>query len=229
MKIALCDDIEHYNKCLHGLLQAYFSNKNENSNMDIYTSGIDLLNAYKNGQYDLVFLDIDMPGIDGFQTAEQIRKIDRYVHIVFVTNESGQVFNSFHYNAKGYICKPVDMQDLIKLMDRILEEYHHRDAHDFYTAKIKSGGVMSIYLPDVLYFESSKNYVMAKTGKDTYTIIQSLEKLLGSIAEKGFVRISKHYVVNKAYVFQKFNKEIVLSTGDKLQIGRVYKDKLLLD
>ena len=229
MQIALCDDVERYNKHLHALLLEYFSSNKETNNIDIYTSGLELLKVYKNSKYDLIFLDIEMPSIDGFQTAEQIRKIDRHVHIAFVTNESKQVFNSFHYNAKGYICKPVDMYNLTKLMDRVFEDYHYKDEHDFYTVKIKSGGVMNIYLPDVLYFESNKNYILAKTGNGTYTLVQTLEQLLENISEKGFLRISKHCIVNRAYVFQRFNKEIVLSTGDKLQIGRAYKDTLLFD
>jgi len=225
MRIAICDDVKKYNDHLKKMLKDYMKRKQiDNYEIKEYTSGMDLIKGYSNGIYDFIFLDVEMPEINGFKVADYIIKLDRKVGIVFVTIMANQVFNSFNYRAKGYLCKPVDQKKIDVLMDRLLEERNYKEENDLYNINIKSGGATILYLPDVLYFESDNNYVVSASARDVYTFRSSMDTVIADLKEKGFIRISRKHIVNRLHVFKVFGDHIVLKTGENFSIGRSYKN-----
>jgi len=224
MRIVICDDVKKYNNQLNKMLKNYMKrNQIDDCEIKEYTSSLDLFKEYSSGMFDYVFLDIEMPELNGFELADHIIKLDRKAVIVFVTVMADQVYNSFHYKAKGYLCKPIDQKKIDGLMDRLLEERNYKEENDLYSINIKAGGTAFLYLPDVLYFESDNNYVVSTSKNDIYTFRSSMDTVLADLKEKGFVRVSRKHIVNRLHVFKVFGDHIVLKTGENFSIGRAYK------
>ena len=115
MRIAVCDDDETAVSFLRELIESYPKQK---LNADGYSSGEDLLRT--GNIYDLIFLDIDMKGIDGIETARRIRIHDRKVKIVYVTSYKEYAGKAFSVHAFGYLLKPVKQEKIWKQIEDAL-------------------------------------------------------------------------------------------------------------
>ena len=227
MKIAICDDVKDCNDEMYDLLSVYMCEK-KIRDYDIvpYCSGSNLINEYARGLFDFVFLDIEMPKPDGFETAEYIMKLDRIVGIIFVTYMEEQLSDSFRYRPRYYLHKPINQEKINKLMDCILDDFNYRDEDDLYDVKLKDGGTTQLYLPDILYFQSDNKYVVAATSTDSCTFANNLENVAADLKEEGFVRISRSVVVNKLHVFKIYGNLVVTKNGENFSIGTTYKKKI---
>ena len=143
MRAALCDDEKTHNNHLEELLRDYKRRKE----IDIfeisgYTSCHELLEKHTTDKFDFIFLDVDMPIMNGFETAECIREIDLDAAIVFVTRVAEQIPMGYNYNAKQYLCKPVTQEDIDILMDRLVREHLRNKDYGRYSIRLKNTGVI---------------------------------------------------------------------------------------
>jgi len=226
MNIAVCDDQKECNAKLRKMLERYFEQKQiENYDITEYESGRALIEDFAFGLFGLIFLDIEMPKLGGFETAEYIAKLDKNVSIVFVTYMVDQVYSSFRYKPKDYLCKPVSQEKIDELVDRLLDDINRNKEDDFYSVKLKHGGNTQLYLPEILYFESDNKYVVATTSTSAQTFSGSMDGVIGDLGHKGFTRISRTVIVNDMHVFQVFAELIVLKGGINFTIGKTFRDK----
>lgn len=222
MRIAICDDDKNCNDKLYGMLKNYMRYKNiEGVEIEVCASGVELLG--KHGTFDFVFLDVEMPGMDGFEVAGRIREVDFDVGIVFVTNLGEYMRAGFRYNARDYLCKPVVQEEINELMERAIKERTIKNDRGIYSFKSKDGGNILLSLAEVLYFESRDKYVDAVTDKKTYTSTSQLSKIATDLDNKGFIRIHQSYLVNISKIFKDFGDHLVLKGGKKLNISKKYK------
>jgi DNA-binding LytR/AlgR family response regulator len=170
-----------------------------------------------------------MPELGGFDTAEHLKKIDRKAGIIFATNNGDQVYNSFRYSPKKFLVKPIYQHKIDVLMDELMHDFNYHEEDEFYMINLKSGGAISLHLPEVLYFQSENNYVLVTTIDDEYTCRSSMEKMADELKERGFIRVSRKVIVNRLYVFQVFADYITLKTGEHFSIGRTYKTNKIKD
>ena len=98
LRIAVVDDDQIAISRLRECLNHYSEEKGVNFNIKVYQNGIDLLVGYRS-DYDIIFLDVDMPDINGFQTARRIRELDECVILVFVTNLAQYAIEGYKYHA----------------------------------------------------------------------------------------------------------------------------------
>ena len=225
MQIAVCDDVKDYNDKLDNLLASYIKRKDIcKCEINKYTSGLALLKNYVPGKYNFIFLDVDMPVLDGFKTAEQIRKLDLKVDLIFVTNMHDQAQMGYNYNAKGYLYKEVNQKQIDILMDRLLNELGRRNDGGFYKIHLKfDDGIIYLPLYNVLYFESKNKDILATTTDDVFTFRGQLADVANDLKDKGFIRIHRSYLVNIEHVFKDFGNKLILKSSDELEISRKYK------
>ena len=196
MKIAICDDnIDFdYNAKLKEMLSKYMSdNQIDTCEIDTYTSGRDLIKKFKSSLYNFVFLDIEMPKINGFEIADYIKNSDRRTNIIFVTNNEEYVFESFKYDPRAFLRKPINHDQLSELMDRLIDELKQRKPGNAYKYEVtsKSEGRFELNLAEVLYFQNEHNYVHAITTNGNYTFRSSMKKISEDLNDKGFIQISR--------------------------------------
>ena len=218
MKIAICDDVELYNRQLKEMLSGYGCSITE------YSCGQALLEGHSRGLFDYIFLDVEMPGIDGFEAAGKIRETDTAVGIVFVTHMESRMQKGYIYGAKDYLCKPVTQQLIDDLMDRLLDEERRKNESVYYNVKLKfDEGTIRLKLADVLYFESNDRYILATTAEEAHTFRGRLSDVEKELKDRGFVRVHRSYLVNIRYAFKHFGGYILLRTGEKIEVGKKYR------
>ena len=226
MDIAICDDQQEYNDKLDFLLKNYFNyNQIINFNITSFTSGIDLSNMYSYGMFDFIFLDVQMPCLNGEKTAELIRSQDLEVNIVFVTNMKDQPYMGYNYNAKGFLIKEVQQEDIDQLMDRLLGEMSRRKDVGVYPIKQKpNNDTLYLKLANIIYFESSDKNITAITKDVNFVFRAQLNDVEKELSAKGFLRIHNSFLVNISHVFKDFGDGLImLGRPEKLPISKSRK------
>ena len=117
LNIAIVEDEKEMSNCLRDYLIKFFNEENISIDVSIFDNGNIFLEKYKLN-YNLIFLDIKMPSIDGMEVAQKIRKIDKNVMIIFVTSLAQYAIKGYEVNAFDYILKPIDYYNFKLKMSR---------------------------------------------------------------------------------------------------------------
>lgn len=176
---------------------------------------------------ELIFLDIQMPKMDGMVTAYYLRKYKVTSDIVFLTAHSEYVFQGYEYHAYDYLLKPVSMKCLERTLNRYLEEKLEKKSH-YLNISIR-GIHHQIRLENVEYFESNgrKLIVHDTYNEDSISFYLKMDKLIELINEKEFIRCHQSYLVNKSKILKMTSGNICLLSGKQLPVSRRYKELVL--
>ena len=214
-KIAICDDEPlHIDKIRSILLD---------EETDNYTKPANLLNAITAGKrYDVLFLDIMMPEIDGISLARELRELDEDMLIVFITSKIEFMQTGYEVKAFRYLLKDQIDTGLPKIWKDIEKELLDR-ADTYFTYEFERK-TYRYPCRDILYLESNLRRIILHTNRDTATLYGKLDDL--AIKYPMFVRIHKSFLVNRRHIRSISAGMVVLSNGDILPISRKYADSL---
>ena len=173
-------------------------------------------------QYDIIFLDINMTGMDGIQTAKFIRKLSGEVYLVFITAFITYAIEGYKYNVARYLLKGNKNFEAIlgECLDSILAKM------DF---KVESRvfefieGKKIVNIERILYIESSLHKIIFYIVSDKryqYRLYGKLNTIEESLKSLGFVRIHQSYLVNIRYIKMIKNYKAILTTGDVLPMSK---------
>lgn len=213
IRIAVCDDETDVLARMERMLYSY---KKETLSVDCYTSGTKLLASSK--QYDIIFLDIDMPGMNGIKTAEQIRRGDREVTLIYVTNYTDYTIFAFAVHAFAYLLKPVEQDTLFGQLEEALLYQRKTKAQEleFTTQE----GIIRVDPAEILYFEYQNRMVLMKTTDG----IRHWKRRITEVAEKmkayDFVMPHKSFVVNLYAVQSIHGYDIILTDGSTVPLSQ---------
>ncbi len=224
MKIAICDD----NKViLDGLMAGIRDLAPEKNEIQCFSSGDMLLRAYKAGKvgFDVIFLDIEMEGMDGIETANAIRSLDRHVLIVFVTSHERHARRCFECRPFRFLLKPVSEEELRKTYMNIYQCLEEEKKTFIFT---EDRGTVRLFCEDIIYFESKSHWVYLHTKETVYKIFMSMTNLSKKLDLSVFCRVHKSYIVNLAHLWRMKGNEIILyDCEESIPISRSYKKALL--
>lgn len=222
MRFAICDDnIQHID-----ILEAYFNSKTE-LKIDIfsYNSGEALLGDYREdgGRYDALFIDMEMPGLNGIETANAIRDIDEGAMIVFVTSHSQYMRESFKCLPLRFLLKPVQEIDLQEALDTIVRKLEKEKK----TISFNSvDGFVRLYCEDILYCEGQNNHVKIVTRERIYHVRMTLRDLEKQLDCKVFCRCHKSFLINLQYLKTINGSNVQLYHGTmQIPVGRSFKKR----
>ena len=156
LRIAICDDETAARDALRFQLEKIIDDETEEIVYE-FSSGVNAekwLRKYP-GQIDLLFLDVEMNGMNGMETAEKIRAFDENLLIVFVTGYQDYVFDGYRVGALDYVMKPVGVQRLREVYDRVKHILKERMQKTFIVKN--SDGVYRFQYDDIFYFYSQRN------------------------------------------------------------------------
>lgn len=188
-----------------------------------YDNGEDLVERYR-PEFDLLLLDVDMPFLDGMTAAGHIRRIDPEVVIVFITNLAQYAIQGYSVNALDYILKPLSYFSFSQRLSRALR--HVRSCREEYIAAAVKGGSRKLAVDDIYYMEWLGHQLMIHTSSGVYPSTSLLQQMEEALADKGFIRCNKGYLVNLAYV-DGIQDGCALIRGEKLLISRRRKAAFL--
>ena len=227
MKIAVCEDEKSVREAIVRTIRHRFEEKGYPSpSVFPFSNGYDFLEAEE--VFDVVFMDIQMPGISGMDTARKIREKDKDVILVFVTNLAQYAIKGYEVNAFDFILKPIDDAGFMMKLDRIMTEYQHLHENSYLTIKTKEG-VIRIALEDLLYVEVNSHDLPFYTKGEEHTIRGALKDYVEILSSHYFSLCNKGYLVNLAHVREVNKTFAVLSDGTELIISKGKRKNFLED
>lgn len=206
--------------------------------------GLQAVELIKSEDPDVVFLDIEMPGVDGFQVVEALAPEAR-PHIVFVTAFDRYAVRAFDAYAVDYVLKPYDPERLrtalAKVRDRrdgsarvdeMIVQVRHERAEPLVRLLVESGDrAVLLAAAGVDRFESDRNYVIVHAGPERYRMRGTLDALEKRLDGKAFARISRSAMVNLDRIRElrpwgHGDYVVELKGGVELRLSRRYRDRL---
>lgn len=225
MRFAICDDnfvhAHLLESCLIELLD-------DNIECDIYQSGEALLDKIFNtdNRYDMLFLDIEMEGNNGIDTANAIREKDEKLLIIFVTSHSEYMKECFQCMPFRFMIKPVQQGEL----EEILKAARKKLARSKTTVGFKVNKTMvRLYTDDIIFCESTSHYITIHTKTEAYRVRMTMEQLDEMLPYPAFCRVHRSFMVHFKYVKSIREQALLLYEGNQLiPIGRNYKNNVMV-
>lgn len=210
--VAICEDERYILEELRKKVEKYINRKSLDASIKTFTSGEELLKAKK--KFDIILLDLMLPGIDGLEVARQISCRSR---IIFVTSYREYAVEAFDANAVHYLVKPVTEERLFSALDRAVNQTEQMDNQALIL--IKSGKTQVIFIRDILYCEVFNHQVRIHTVHGTYDYFGTLDMLETKLDER-FFRCHRSFVVNMSCVAGQEKGVAILTNGEKIFISR---------
>ena len=221
IRIALVDNEARETERLTSLLEKYGEETKTHFQISAYENGILFLESCRMNRFDLVFMDVDMPDMDGFQTAKKFRAADPTAVLVFVTNIAQQAIRGYEVNALDYILKPLTYEALFLKLPKALA-LCQRNVGSRITVRTRTGQTV-FAAASVLYVVSDGHHITYYTEQgevNAYGTMKDVEVLL---PEPQFYRCNSGYIVNLGYVVKYENMTLKLANGISLEISRARK------
>lgn len=204
--IAVCDDEELALTTISGAVKNEFAQSGVNVEIITFNEPKLLLESNRTSNFDVIFLDIDMPKLDGIETARIIKNQNPKSLIIFVTGKDELVYKSFEAHPFGFIRK-LKLKDEIS---RVVEDVVKEQSRNEYMLNFKIEGIhYKLFADEIVYIKSRGNYIIINTTDGlAYKYKDSINKKEIELSEQGFVRAHEKYLVNLKYIF-KINKSSV--------------------
>lgn len=228
LRIAVCDDAYVYVEKLAESIEEWAVRRHLNVQLGKFRSGEEVLLEHETaGDFMAVFMDIELNGIDGMETAVKLREKNRLVSIVFVSQYEQYFKQMFQVYPFQYIEKPISGQKVCEVLDQIVEE--HKLFYESFIFQYNRR-TFNIALWEVFYFVSEKRIIriLMENEKEFifYEKLDVLEKALTGYNNR-FVRIHKSYLVNSRQIEQCFPGHVMMRNGDVLPISREHRGKMV--
>ncbi len=220
MRIAICDDEE---QCRRQLAEAV---DRVCRSLDVITDrfeeGGELLRRFSEISYDIVFLDIEMPRMDGITLARKIREQSADVPIVFLTGHIEYALEGYEVNALRYLTKPVNEDKLREVI-----EYVSRKQQEGRTLWVKTDmGEERIKLSDIIFFEAQNQNVLIHTAGREYSVRYNIGDYENELSQEDFFRIHRGYLVSLGKIKSVGKGEVTLEGDVTLPVSRSKEKEL---
>ena len=212
-RIAICDDDI---KMRRFLLKAV-SESGMDCQTEEFAGGADLLRNYR--EYDVLFLDIDMPGGNGIEVAERIRRTDRKVKIIYVTGYQDYMSRSFAVHPFSFLLKPVRREEIVRqIREALLYSKEEEIGKPLRFQALE--GVEELPTSDIYYLEYQSRKLRFVTKQGEYMVRGRISEYLGKLAPYGFAAPHKSFVVNLLHVKAIRGYDIVMMNGDRIPLSQ---------
>ncbi|MFF2889168.1 LytR/AlgR family response regulator transcription factor [Paenibacillus sp. NPDC057967] len=216
IRVAIVEDESIYQTKLTEYLKRLEKEIGEAMDIEIYSDGDEIVENYK-AQFDMILMDVQMRFMNGMSAAEEIRKLDSEVIIVFITNMAQYAIKGYEVDALDYILKPVNYFSFSQRLKRAIERMKRREVR-YITIRAKSG-VTRLKISDVYYVESQGHDLIFCTNKGEFIATGTVKELEIQLADFHFFRGHKGFLINLEHV-EGIYDNYALVNGEKLFISR---------
>lgn len=223
MKIAVCDDEAQVLADISEQIAGAFAERDWAVELFQTVDSFALLRRMKDENFDVLFLDIDMPHLNGMDIAQALIDGGSQTLLVFVTSHDALVYQSFQYHPFGFIRKSYFAEEIGGVVAGIADELQKRNAFFIFQSR---DGLCRVPLSDILYFESESNYICLHGAGNSYRFRGTLSALESEWGARGFIRTHKGFLVNQQHIFAIKGDEIRLDSGELLPIGRSNRESI---
>lgn len=220
--IAICDDEKSLRNDLRKLLEPELDLCGIDFKIDEFDCGEKLISALDTATFDILFLDIEMKGLNGIETAKELRKKTSITQIIFVTSYPDFVFQGYEVQALHYILKPYEQKKIVSVLHTAIELLEQNIEKHFVIEQ--KNGTIRIPVNKIYYFYSEKRFVNAVTESGTYSFYDKLSEITDQLPEY-FIRIHNRYLVSLNYM-EALHGDSIICHGEELPVSRSYKQEL---
>lgn len=202
---------------IQSYLQQYRAERGLELTVRSFTSGTELVRHYTESPCQILLLDIEMPGLNGMETARTIRAADPDVAIVFITNMAQYAIQGYEVDALDFVLKPINYFTFSTKLDRAFQRVQQR-THGTVCLQLPDGMRM-FSTQDIYYLETQNRMLHYHTKQGVFSVRGSLAKAQKELEAYHFERCNQCYLVNLRYVTG-VQKDTVTVAGDALEISR---------
>lgn len=221
INIAICDDNKIFCNQLKEFIERYNHDNDTSCEVNSFNSGITLLEQYTD-DYKIIILDIEMEGMNGIETALEIRKKNQKVIMWFLTVSEAYVMEGYKAEAFRYLIKPLSYEEFSKQFEESIKWVEEK-----YVTPIVveyKNDTYHLEEDDILFIEVYGHKLIYHLHNKPITTIDSLKNIENQLSKSSFVRIHRSYLINLKKV-KTFNKvEIIMQNNEKVPISK-YKEK----
>lgn len=216
IKIAVVDDDEEYRIAERKFIEEYARETGGSFDIVCFPSGMDFISNYGQG-FDIVFLDIEMPHLDGMETAKKLRQIDVRISIVFLTKMSKYAVEGYSVNAVDFMVKPLKRYVFIDKLKRAIAQVRTRHAG---IVMIRcEGEYLSVPASQINYVLKEKNSLVYSTDSGEMREYGTMEDAKQKLEDNGFLMCNSGCLVNVNRITKVTQTEVIVGT-EKLPLSR---------
>lgn len=217
LKIAVCDDEDEQRRYLAGIVSAWARKNRHGLRLQHYPDAESFFFDYEEQKdFDILLLDVEMPGMSGTELAKSVRKDNTAVQIIFVTGYYEYFSDGFDVSALHYLIKPVDEEKLCPVLEKAVQNLAWRERSVLVSTQ--EGGI-KIPLADILYVEAEKVYVNVHTAQGCCRTRMAFHKF-AEMLDDTFFRVHRSYIVGLRYIRKITRTEITMINGDVIPVSR---------
>lgn len=227
MRVAICDDEANILTEYQAVLAAITEKHAIPASIELFRSGKELMFALEDTDdpIDLLFLDINMPEINGVDVARWVRRQELPCEIIFLTVSSSHMLSAFDVGAFHYILKGATERDrfeeiCLKAFDKV-----GRKKQEIITVSC-AGENRRIPLRDILFFEVQNYIIIVHYADTSFEFYSTLSKIENTLLGRGFARTHRSYLINLRRVHTLMRQELELDNGARVPVGRKYAEEL---
>lgn len=216
ISVMVCDDLAEERAALARMVGDYCRRKAIEVSLESAAGGEELLERWRPGRWDLVFLDIFMPGLSGVETARRLRQKDTACALIFATTSQEHGLESFELRVMDYLVKPFDQS----LVDQAMDWFVQRDT--IRLRQISVGGEWQtqwVRPSDVAWLEMRRHTATIQVGDRTYEVRRTMEALEAELEDDRFFRCHRSYLVNLDRVQTLEDRDFLMEDGTRIPIS----------
>ena len=232
VNVAICDDEEYFLKELEKLVSVYANEAKCELEIDTYQDPERLVEEITSGkkEYQLVFLDVEMPGMSGVEAAKKLREKGYQDVICFVTGFEGYALDAFSVEAIGYICKPAQYLDIKKVIHKALIQIYYNwdveEAKKRYLEVCTQKSSMMVDIRQILYLEKRRNQCVIHMETGEVVCYETLKHLFSKLNQQKFCYCHQGYIVNFDKIKEVKKEVICFGEGKEVPVSRRYQSEL---
>jgi DNA-binding LytR/AlgR family response regulator len=196
-----------------------------------FSNGIEAMDYLKSNEIDLIFLDIEMPGLNGL---DFLKSLKQKTQVILCTAYPQFALEAFELDVIDYLVKPIAFNRFYKAAEKA-KEFHElfqspqqtidniTDQFIFIRSERK---LVKLFFKDIKYIKGLKDYVMIYTTKDKYITAMNVKTIHKQLPDSTFARVNKSVVINVDYLTS-VDHDLILLSEDEFTLGNTYKDYFL--
>lgn len=230
LQAAIVEDEKVFLERTRELLSEEFNRRHVAVAFDSFSQGQSFLNMLiQHFRFDIVFLDIEMPGIDGISVCRKIRELAPETIVVFISNKEELVFQTFEVQPFRFIRKSELKEVIGSLIDALMAELKRRSPQVIILQEPTGGDVFSFDVRTILYVEAQRKDCRIVTAVNDSIIRIKLSEIEKILAPYNFIKTHRSYLINPEHISQIKKTGVLIENGTELPVSRGLYDKVCQD